>query len=542
MARQTKLDSLTREEREALIDRLWRRQGSCSYISTRPIDLTVDAVDIDHIVSLDRGGIDSESNWGLVLRTENRSKGNRDLQLMRYIYEFRQQRDEYLSRKRDFTLGDALNEFYPERKRVKAEISENVIKISFRDRGETKRLQFPLLVDQVDRTTKSFVGMLPFAILYHDTAINPRSIVDLEPMIQEFYNKNPQLLPSLAIMEVDDDGDGRILVFDGQHKAAAQLYVRGPRLLVRVFVNADRPKIKRTNFRAHTSLAQIHFPQLISDKVGHDLFALEFEPFLETADWDEESENSFLKREEIAEEYQEYRRYLANWLKYRTLVGHEGEKHEILSYVETVSARSRKYPLSYDTLTKTFLRLLLQSPSRDRFSISQKHRELELENLQKLMEIYVEEVLDGKFDLAKGIYKLEQNLLEDADSIHDNHLIAYRMCRSPAMVVWIQELKKAIARLLKSRDKYYKAEWSEKRVLWAEIAEPEWRTIRNMIRVVAMHQVWRQKENREVLSALGANRQMDWKDILLDGRLPGREERFFDPLTDTKIYDTAISR
>jgi len=34
---------------------------------------------------------------------------------------------------------------------------------------------------------------------------------------------------------------------------------------------------------------------------------------------------------------------------------------------------------------------------------------------------------------------------------------------------------------------------------------------------------------------------MDWKEILFDGRLPGREERLFDPLIDTKIYDTAIN-
>lgn len=538
MARETKLDKLTREERKELIERLYKRQDSRSYISGRVIDLRADAVDIDHIVSLDRKGIDDESNWGLVLRTENRSKGNRDLQLMRYIYQFRQHRDRYLSSKRDFTFGDALHEFCPQRKPVKVEISDNVIKISFKDEGETKKLELPLLVDEVDRTIKSFVGMLPFTILHHDLTINPRSIVDLEPMIEEFYNKNPQLLPSLAILDVDGEGNGKILLFDGQHKAAAQLYVRSPRLFVRVFVNADRSKIKRTNFRAHTLLAQIHFPQLISDKVGHDLFALEFEPYLQTVDWHEESEISFLKREEISDEY---RGYLANWLKYRTLIGNVGERHRVLDYVETVSARSRKYPLSYDTLTKTFLRLLFLSPSRDKLSISQHYRELELENLKKLMEIYVEEVLDRGFDLDKGIYKLDKRLLEDPDSIHDHHLIAYRMCRSSAMVIWIGELKKAISRLLITKDKYYKNAWSEKRVLWAEIEEQEWKIIRNMIKIVRMHQVWRQKENKEVLLALGATRQMDWKDILLDGRLPGREERLFDPLTDTKIYDTAIS-
>ena len=537
MVRETQLDKLTTEERKELIERLHRRQDGRSYISKKPIDLKVHEVEIDHIVSLDRGGIDNESNWGLVLKAENRSKGTKDLQLMRYIYQFREHRNKYISSKRDFTFGDALKEFYPKRKPVKIEISNNTVKMWFEENGTIRELEYPLLVDEIDKTVKSFIGMLPFTILFHDSTINPRSIVDLEPMIEEFYNKNPQLLPSLAILDVDSSGKGRIMVFDGQHKAAAQLYVRSPRLFVRTFVDIEKAKIKRTNFRAHTLLAQIHFPQLISDKVGHDLFILDFEPYLEAVDWGEGSEVSFLKKEEISEEY---RGYLGNWLKYRTLIDDEGGRHRILEYVETVSARSKKYPLSYDTLTKTFMKLLFLSPSEDKLSISQKYRELELENLKKLMDIYVEEVLDGKFDLDRGIYKLEERLLEDSDSIHDNHLIAYRLCRSVAMVIWIGELKKAISRLLKSRDKYHKMTWSEKRVLWAEIEEQEWKIIRNMIKVIKMHQIWKQKENRDVLSSLGTTRQMDWKEILLDGRLPGREERLFDPLIDTKIYDTAI--
>ena len=528
---------MTKEERKELIKRLYKMQGGKSYISGKKIDLRIDEVEIDHIVSLDRGGIDNESNWGLVLKSENRSKGNRDLQLMRYIYEFRKHREKYVSEKKDFTFGNALNEFYPNRQKVKVQIENERVILSYKGGENITKLEYPIITDERDKNIQSFVGMLPFEILFHDPTINPRSIVDLEPMIEEFYNKNPQLFPSLALLEMDDDRNGKIMVFDGQHKAAAQLYVRSRKLFVRVFINVDRNKIKRTNFRAHTILAQIHFPQLITDKVGHDLFKLEFEPYLEKVDWEEESESSFLKRENISEEY---RGYLSNWLKYRVLIGENGERHRILDYVETVSSRSKKYPLSYDTLSKSFLKLLLLSPANEKLLVTRKYREMELKNLQKLMEIFVEEVLNKKFDLGMGIYKLEERLEEDPNSIPDEHLIAYRMCRAPAMVVWVTELKKAISRLLKSRDKYYKNEWSEKRILWAEIGDEEWKIIRNMIKVIWMHQVWKQKENKDVLLALRSTRQMDWKEILLDGRLPGREERLFGPLRDTDIYDTAI--
>lgn len=148
MRRESKLDSLLPEERKELIKRLYRRQDGCSYISKKEIDLKVHEVEIDHITSLDRGGIDNESNWGLVLKSENRTKGTKDLQLMRYIYKFRQHRDKYLSRKKDFTFGDALIEFHQRRYPLRTEVSENTITISFKEEGEVKKLGFPLLTDE----------------------------------------------------------------------------------------------------------------------------------------------------------------------------------------------------------------------------------------------------------------------------------------------------------------------------------------------------------------------------------------------------------
>ncbi|MCL4474465.1 MAG: hypothetical protein M1455_11140 [Actinobacteria bacterium] len=296
MRRESKIETLSQTERAELINRLHRRQDGLSYISGKPIDLQIDKVDVDHIVSLDRHGPDDEVNWGLVLESENRSKKARDLQLMRYIYQFRAHKEQYLSIQRDFTLGDALQEFFPNRIRVKAEADNEKIQILFNEDGETQRITSPLIADGNDSSIVSFSGLLPFSILFHDSIINPRTIVDLEPLIEEFYVGNPQLQPSLGILNLDDNEEGEIRLFDGQHKAAAQLYIRNKSLYVRVFVNANEALLKRTNFRAHTSLAQIHFPHMITDKVGHDLFTIDFEPYLEEVDWHKANEKSFLNR------------------------------------------------------------------------------------------------------------------------------------------------------------------------------------------------------------------------------------------------------
>ena len=90
MRRPTEIDKLSKDERDQLVKRLLLKQDSKSYISGKIIDLSINKIEIDHIVSLDKGGLDNESNWGIVIDTENSSKGNRDLQLLRYIYTFRQ--------------------------------------------------------------------------------------------------------------------------------------------------------------------------------------------------------------------------------------------------------------------------------------------------------------------------------------------------------------------------------------------------------------------------------------------------------------------
>ena len=145
---------------------------------------------------------------------------------------------------------------------MKFSINNENIKIFFRENGEMKTYTFTLFTDENDKETISFVAMLPFDILYHDSSVNPRSIVDLEPMIQEFYDKNPQLFPSLAILEVEDNNTGKIKVFDGQHKAAAQLFLRSNKLFIRVFVNAQKTKLKRTNFRA-VSYTHLTLPTIL---------------------------------------------------------------------------------------------------------------------------------------------------------------------------------------------------------------------------------------------------------------------------------------
>ena len=545
------LDSLPKDQREELVKRLHKTQNDLCYVCQDIINLQVHKADIDHIVALARDGQDEESNWALTHDSCNRSKGTRDLQLQRILHEFRRHVQKYTSADshgsdRNFTLDEALKELKPKRQEIGVTIKGNQISVSWTEDGEPLTETYGLLEEPADPPARSFVARIPFNCLHHDHDINPRSIVDLEPMIEEFYNGHPQLQPSLATLTVDQDG-GRapILVFDGQHKAAAQLYARRDRLFVRVFVNCDRDHLKQTNYRAHTKLAQVHFPQLINDRVGADLFQEEFTRFVQGQDPSQINEDTFFGRHIPRIQKSEYKRYFGNYLRYEALTGTAGtEQNTILNYTETVMPRAIRYPLSYDTLQKTFLDVMLfQKPAREPIEQTERYRQMEKGNLVRLMNLFVEEVLaSGRFNLDLGIRRMEERLANDPQSIPDSHLRAYRMCRKSAMVIWVKELKRAIQLLLNTKTRYVQSSWSEKRPLWAEIRSEDWEQIRSMIRAIRDHKIWGERVNPELVVAVASTKQKDWGEMLLKGTLPGRQDHLLPPLDQNYMFRSIQGR
>lgn len=541
----TKIDELREEQRDSLKKQLHNNQNGQCYICKKAILLDSDPTNIDHITALDKGGVDDINNWGLTHSRCNKSKGTKDLQLQRYLFIFQEHLEKYTNlntKSQDFTVGNALDEFFPNRKDTHLKIESNKITLHFDIDNKQINEDYQLLIDQNDASCKSFVGMMPFKYIFHDKNINPRSIVDLEPMIQEFYEKNPQLQPSLAYVQFGEpNGQSKIMLFDGQHKAAAQLYVGKDRLFCRVFINPDIQKLKEVNFRAHTKLAQIHFPQMINDKVGHDIFEDAFAKYSVKHDYRivNDTEKDFLNSFIEESEKKEYKRFFKNYLKFKVITGEvDGQENKILQYVETVHPRSKTFPLSYDSLTKGLLNNFLYLSFEEDLPIeeSKKYRQLERENAIKLMNIFVEEILQNKFDKSIGIAKIEQKLKETPDRVADSHLRAFRMCRQQALIIWVRELKLAIHILLDTKLKYKNSKWKDDKVLWANIDNEEWNRIRRMINVISQYKLWTEKLNRTIIEVISTTKKSDWERILLKGILPGTVESHYEPLDKNYIF------
>jgi len=548
MTQKSGLDRLAKEEREDLIKQLREAQDGLCYVCGKVIDPQVHKVDVDHIIARVRGGADDESNWGLTHQTCNRSKGARDLQLQRILVKFKNHVDKHIAvttptKGGNFTLHEALAELVPDRQEVGVQLRDEGITLSWNADGQPLSETYQLMDEPGDPRVRSFVARLPFICLHHDGETNPRSIADLEPMIEEFYNGYPQLQPSLATLTLDgNEGKTSILVFDGQHKAAAQLYAGSERLMVRVFVDYDRRRLKETNYRAHTRLAQVHFPQLVNDRVGTDLFSEEFDRFLRDADPTKVSERSFFHKHLPQQQRSEFRQYFQNFLRYEVLTGKSGnDDSQILTFTETVTARSKRFPLSYDAVQRTFLQQFLHlKPTKEPIAETDPLRRTERANLIRVMNLFVEEVLaNGRFDLSLGTFRMEERLANNPESLPDSHLRAYRLCRRSAMIIWSKELVQAVSLLLNAKGKYKRGEWATERPMWVEVLHDDWEQIRKMIRVIRDHKIWAERANAEVVSAVASTRQKDWEQILLEGRLPGRQEQFLTPLDQNFIFRAA---
>ena len=534
------LKSLNAKEKDELKNNLWEQQGKLCFIDDKEIDLRLQSTDIDHKIALSIGGPDDPSNFALTHSSCNRSKGTKDLQLQRYIAKFRIFVKDTMIKKglgQDVTVGDVLEISSGSKSAVSVSIESNEsIKLYYEHDRIPNNLSFKLLFDSKNKDIISFIGMIPKEIIFHDSEINPRSIADLEPMIEEFYLKRPQLQPSLAILSLDENNTGKIKLFDGQHKAAAQLVNGSDNLFIRVFINPDLDLIKKTNFRAHTKLSQVHFPQLIADKVGHSIFEEDFSTFCASADMDKGSESKFIDSLS-SDTKSEYRGYLKSYYKFEVL---SSTSLGIMKYLETVSARSKSMPLSFESLRRGLLEIFLFLKASDEpLSVSKKMRELETRNMQTILEILTEEVLDNKFDTNVGIFKIEERLQNKDPKITLDHLLAYRMLRQSSLIAWAGEFKTALNTYFNSHNKYQK-NWSTEKYLWVDIVDTDKEMIRKMIKYIKTHPAWTvQQEN--IIKLISTTSVTDWRTIILEGKLPGTTQAIYEPMNGGNILIKSIN-
>ena len=234
--------SFSQQEREELESRLIELQSGKCYICDEPIDLEVHhgSLEIDHINPFVDGGTDTGNNFALTHMPCNRSKGASDIRVARRLAELeklqKQARD---GGGRGANLSHLLANYGGGKARLRIKRESDHVELSFPEAGDVRIQSLPLYKDKLSGS-EYFFAVVPLEYIHHDDRINPRDIgANIRKLIEEFLKELPQLHIGLAWWAPEADDAGPLKLFDGQHKAAAQIMLGVRELPVRVFVEPD---------------------------------------------------------------------------------------------------------------------------------------------------------------------------------------------------------------------------------------------------------------------------------------------------------------
>jgi 5-methylcytosine-specific restriction endonuclease McrA len=346
------LSRLSKDERKRLERQLWDQQDGKCFISGRPIDLSLDEYDIDHVIPTRDNGKDDPSNFALALSHYNRSKQAADLRIARILVKF----DEIKANAdsdRGANLNDVLQAYGGARTdlRFKLEGNESVTYVAHDERNEDK-LTVPLYHDELSGL-RYFFAALPIEVIHHDERINPRPIgSNVRGLIEEFHKGRPQLHVGLGWIGTQSPPYSKVHVFDGQHKAAAQILLGARILPVRIFVDPDFDLLLTANTNAGTTLRQVAFDKSVQRRLGSSILLDRIKRFKTEKglpdEYEEFSEKTLV--EHFKGEQRAIKRYVLDSV--RDSITHSPE-NKLRDFVE-YAGKGYDKAISYSTIEKTF--------------------------------------------------------------------------------------------------------------------------------------------------------------------------------------------
>jgi hypothetical protein len=444
--------------------------------------------DIDHIIP----GKDEKNNLAITHASCNRSKQDSNLEVARTINLFYKLERDCFERKGVMPdLSDVLALFDGSKSEFHFELNDNSVTYSVPDNGGYKTFESPLLLD-IKSGAKSFFANMPIEYVFHDErGLNPRRLsYNLVKFIKEFYTGRPQLHVGLARLNIDE-GDNNIYIFDGQHKAAAQILLGARKLLLRVFVNPDIEHLAITNERAGHELKQVAFDKSVQRQFGSTILSWKIERFQRDKGL-EPDDFPFSEKDLVAHfkgEGTEVKGYIHDYLRTKIIEG----DNELKSYIQR-GGRGKDKPLSYASIEKTFYSFFIGKDLLDDKPFFCPRRETEVTQVMKMMNLVAEEILND-FDLGIGIFKIEEQVRKASEGkskvvIPDKHLVACRMTKEEIMYSWLLIVREVIKMYFTNQGKYI----SQEQLFQQPFDDQLWENIRNALKNLRELPVWVDRE------------------------------------------------
>ena len=439
------LSALSKEKYRELTDRLFEIQSGRCYICENEIDLDLNATNIDHIVPLANKGKDSKENFALTHESCNKSKQDANLKIAKILQRLNKLQKAVQGKTgKSASLQNVLKQYNGSKYAFKYKIEHGEIKYSYSELGNNKVNSSTVYSDKLSDEKSCFIEV-PIEYIFHDEIINPRGINNsISKLIKEFDKANPQLHLSLARID-----DGKLKIFDGQHKAVAQILLGVRKLVVRVFLSPNVDRLTETNTNAGSTLRQIAFDKSIMRQLNNTLYSERVKKYQKAHNFKED--NFSFSEQQLIEYFKgdgaNVKKYIIDSIKHSIT---NSKDNKLKDYID-FEGKAKELPISYSAFDKTILSLfispkrVLKTPIDFKSDEGSNPRELEIVQVVKVLNILARNIYVNKFLPEQGTARVEKKIIDNKDQeISDDHLIAYRMSKEEILHNWLRYLKEVI--------------------------------------------------------------------------------------------------
>jgi len=446
-------------------------------------------VNFDHIKAHSLGGASELDNIAPMCEFHNKSKGMLPLE----DYRTKLRIEKFFEKGDRLTLRDLL--FHLKHEGELTSFGESIT-FSFHDdmiMVENHGVKQEQTVQQCPRTGwKYFYGNLPIEILNSDddddlnTGLQPRYLI-FDKVFELFrhFQTYPVLQPSIGRIF-----EGKILLFDGQHKAAALLWNGRKTFECKIYIDPDVRLLNQANISAHDKFAQTRFfSSIMILKLGNQ-FGKDFEEYKNREDISTKSEYGFLEFLEQkdstltrAERNKRFRSYLYNSVL-------EDDNNKMIPLISVSNRSSNEQPITIDMLSKSIFSCFLHSdPVYDDMLSDKYKRESEFKNLITLF--------NQIFDLALCSWDPK------AGPNDSNKIKLTRIFSSKSMMAWSELFKDAVCAKLEIHDSDEKA-----KPFYRDLTDVEFTKIKAILERLLSWQMWRSPKNNEIDTIIAGSKSV----------------------------------